>query len=645
MFGLGSSSQLGIGIAIRLNDQFSNNARAVNAQLVALRRNANSAVMGAITDSRNQAAAIAAGGAMITGGLISAAKAGAEFQHVINQVYILGGKGLGRSRSQLAQTAEDLSQMFTSDPTAIAKAMTDNVRAGVTKGLDNMTKYQIAVANATGETLEGEQGVARMLRSIQAQFDIPTENFATVANAMTAGANATQASVYSLGESMQYGGFTAKQFNLTMEETIALFGKMAQVGIQGSSAGTGLTNALMAMAKGLGPFSSKTQKEAWQGMGVDIEVVKGLANQGRMQEIVTIVSNATKTMSAIDRNAVLVKAFNMRGTRAMEAMFDTNNGKTIASIFEEVRQGVAGDLSMVQSKKMTDDLWSDILFFGNAIKRFFIKFSEAAAPALRFFIAGAIKVGKFFGYLLDTPVGKVFATLAIAGTGLITVLFAFRAAALTATIALNGFARNSAVGGFSNLWRAGMGNAGIYGAAGQGRGGLFARNAAGRMTVAAGQTVNWAGRTYRGGQILPTSLATAMGTTAVATRTSAGLLSGIGGSLARMLGPIGVLLTIASVVSALYDWIIKRPDDHKDQDPMLREYYRALDVSYSGRAQSKGYYDEYGRSFSQRNGVSPFKPVTQTININLDGKKAFTESVTTSLEKDLDREFSRSIPH
>jgi hypothetical protein len=52
MLGLGSSAQLGIGIAIALQDQVSGNAARVNAALLNMKKNAHSAVTGAITDYR-----------------------------------------------------------------------------------------------------------------------------------------------------------------------------------------------------------------------------------------------------------------------------------------------------------------------------------------------------------------------------------------------------------------------------------------------------------------------------------------------------------------------------------------------------------------------------------------------------------------
>src|SRR5690606_34860077 len=110
---------------------------------------------------------------------------------------------------------------FTRTPMEIASAMFENIKQGVRGGLEEITKYQIATAVATDEAIGGPNGVAANLLNIMNAFDLPQSKFKDVANAITAVSNATQANVYDLGEAMQYGAFTSKQFGLSMELTLA----------------------------------------------------------------------------------------------------------------------------------------------------------------------------------------------------------------------------------------------------------------------------------------------------------------------------------------------------------------------------------------------------------------------------------------
>src|SRR5690606_3923326 len=103
----------------------------------------------------------------------------------INQVAIVGGKQLGRSRKDLSSFAQEMSAIFPNAPKEIAGAMFENVKAGVTEGLELVTKYQVAVATATNEAIQGEQGVAAGLLGIMNAMNLTTNEFPRVANAVS----------------------------------------------------------------------------------------------------------------------------------------------------------------------------------------------------------------------------------------------------------------------------------------------------------------------------------------------------------------------------------------------------------------------------------------------------------------------------
>jgi TP901 family phage tail tape measure protein len=633
MFGLGSSSQLGIGIAIRLNDQFSGTANRVNQAMVNMRRNANSAVAGATRDYRNQSAAIAFGAAAASASMVQAAKAGAEFQHSINQVYIVGGKSLGKTRDQLTKFSTDFSKAFTSSPTEVAKAMFENVKAGVTTGLEEITKYQIAVATATDEALEGPGGVAQNLLAIMNSMDLPISKFKDIANAVTTAANSSMASVYDIGESMQYAAFTAHQFNVPLEETLSLIAKMSQANIRGSAAGTGINNMFLQMAKGLGPFQTKQQKAAWDMTGLDQKQIRNMAAQGNIFGIIKAVEEATKGMDPISKGGLIPKLFNMRGTKALLGMFDSQNGnKSLADFQKEIKEGVKGDTSMAQAKAMMNDLHSDFKFFQNALHRFRIAFSKAAEPALRVLMRFAGGVVNFISGVLDSPIGKVLAGIAVVATPLVGILFGFRAAALTATMALGAMSRMASVGGFRSLLGSGLGMIGM----GRFGNNQVTRNAAGRFTVPAGNPSNIinprTGMAYKGGQLLSAASLASMGIGSSGVR-GAGLLSGVGSMVGRTI-PIlgGILLGIEALKMFGFKW--EAAQKEKQNDPLINEYYRNLDQMYLGYSRSNSFYNKNNQSLyekRQHNGAN----LNQVININVDGKSSMQQILNQKLEDDL----------
>lgn len=511
---LGSQAQLGIGIAISLNNQFSRHANQINQQLVQMRKNAHAALTATAREYRNQALAVAGIAAGISVGLISFAKEGAAFQHKINQTYIVGGRALGRNRKDLEDYSRQMSRVFTRDPKEVATVLFENVKAGVGKGLEEVTKYQTAVATATDEALGGAEGVGEKLLGIanamglriNEQIDIggkKMSQFARVSNATTAAANATMASVYSIGESMEYFSNTAAIAGMTLEQTLALVGKLSQSKITGSAAGTALNNMVQQLINSVGPFMTKKKSKAWGILGIDPNQIEQMINQGNIFEALSQVDQRSRGLSRTDRLNVFNALFNMRGQRGMVNAF-MGGDKSLADIQKEIESGVRGDVAMVQSKKMMNDLEGDFKFWSNAMAEFKIAFTKSIEPAMRVGVKMATNILRVVTAVVETPVGKFFATLLAVTAPIVAIMFAFRAAVLTATLALRTMGMGAQVGGFRGMAAGLLGGFGGMMTGVNGKGGVGV-NKAGRFYVMAGQTATHAGKTYKAGQILPKS--------------------------------------------------------------------------------------------------------------------------------------------
>ena len=639
MFGLGSSSQLGIGIAIKLNNQFSGEAAKVNQQLLAMRKNANSAVSGAMRDYRNQAASIALAAGAASAGMFRMAEAGAKYGHAINQIFIVGGKEMVKSRAQLDKYAQSMSKMFSLAPEEVASAMFENAKAGVRDNMEEVTKYQIAVATATDEAIGGEEGVANMLLGIAKAMDIPTNHFKDVANAITAVANATLSSVHDLGESMKYGAFTAHQFNLPLTTTLAIFGKLSQVGIRGSMAGTGVNNMLTQMAKGLGPFQTKSQLAAWKMMGLDPKQISAMANSGNIAGVLKAVSDATQNMTPIQKGSIIPKAFNIRGTRAVEGLFDSkNNSESIGSILRAAEAGVKNDIALKQSKAMMNDMYSDFKFLTNAFHRFRISFAKAAEPTLRVLLQVGTKVMGFISSIVDSPIGKVLAGIVAVVAPVIGVMFAFRAALFTATIALRGIAGTASIGGFRGLLGAGLNMVGL--ARFGNKGGNIMKNSAGRYFWPAG-SMSATGEKI-GGRLVGKAALAEMGLAAggaTAAVEGIGILGTISGILGTALPILGGILAAVEVLKAL--GIIGEERQKKNNDPLIAEYYKNLDAAYYGRTNSNRYYLTGGNKMPDPS-HNP-NNLNQQIVINVDGKTQMEKVLQQKMDDTLNSAMNFNI--
>jgi TP901 family phage tail tape measure protein len=653
MFGLGSSTQLGIGIAVRLHDQFSAQAIRINNTLTQMRKNSTSALNTAVNSYRNQAATIAAGAGLIGMGMYRMAEGGAEYQHIINKVAIVGGKDLNKSRADLTKFANTLSQTFTTTPEQIANAMYENVKSGVTGGLEEITRYQAAVATATGEALEGSEGVAEKLLGIMNAMGMSYKEFPRIANATTAVANATISNVTDIGEAMQYAANTAHLAGLSLEQTLTLVGKLSMAKVTGSAAGTAIGNMIDMLQQAVGPMAAPKKTKALRYMGINPQAIRALMNEGRAMEALEAVDAAARKLPRNDQNAMLKELFNRRGGRGIINAFMAGN-KTMQDIRTSAEKGIVGDIAPTQARAMANDLYGEMHLLTNSFHTFRASFVEAVGPTFRVVLAGLAKGLGLVSAFLNTPIGKVMAGLVAVVIPVIAIMFGFRAALLTATIALRGFGALSAVGGFGGLMSGGLGAAGM---AGMGAlGGLIRKNSLGRYAVAAGQTVTMGGKLYTGGQLLPRAGLAAMGIGGAArgaglVSKAAGFFGAAGpwitrglGFMGRMLPIVGAVWTVVDILNIMKDMQAGDEAKTKALDPFTSEYYRNIDLMYMNKTMNKDWYNKAKMSKKEEDRLH----MNQNFQVNIDGVSQVAQTmnavVAMDAMKDLNNKFDFEMP-
>lgn len=632
MLSLGSSSQLGIGISIALQDKFSGTAAKVASNLKSLKNQANEAVTQSMRSYRNNAAGIAAsalGASVAMGSMVEDA---AEFQHRINQVAIVGGAALKNTRKDLAGFAQDMSQIYGRTPTEIASALYENAKAGITTDIKQITRYQLAVATAVGEQLEGPGGVAEKLIGIMNAYDLPTKRFGDIANAMTSVANATVSNVNDIGQAMEYAAFTAKNFNIPFEMTVAMVGKLSQAKIQGSSAGTGINNMLLQLAKSLGPMASKKSQKIWGMLGLDRGEMAGMMNQGNISGVIQALSQATSGMTPVKRTALLSDLFQRRGDRALEGIFGTQNGITVDKLYRGALGDEKRNISQTQSAQAMNDLYGSIKKLKATWEVFKQVLVDGIGPGLRVFLTGLRHLVTVFTFIARTPIGKVLFGLTAVVVPLIGIMFALRAAALTAAIALNGFGMTARAGGFRGLLGAGLDIA-SQGFGGTGSAGVK-YNSLGRAYVGAGQSVSFMGKMFKAGQLLPAAY---MGASGVASGASSaiGLLSKINMGIGKIAGIASTIMIIATVLEAMWSWLHGESADVRRRGEIMNRN--------SGPESRSRFGDRFSvDQLNLRGGWTPSEAaqqkILQTINVNIDGKQAMSQTFDQKMQDQMNNE-------
>lgn len=524
MLGLGSSAQLGIGIAVQLHDQFSNTAKKVNQQLLQMRRNASSLSESAVKDYKNFNTGVAAASGAAAMGMYQMAKSGAELQHRTTQMLVIGGKELNLSGKQLNKITDQVSQNYARQPQEVSDAMLENIRAGLRGNLSMITEYQTALASIVGEQLGGEQGVASKTLGGMIAFDIPQKNFKDFANALGSISNNTKASVYGLGESLEYTAFTARQQNISFKETLAMLGLLSQASIEGSAAGTALNNAILYIGDSLSSLASPKKKAMWGMLGLDRSKMADLFNSGQAGKVISIMNAQAAKLSPIERNAILKNIGNMRGLRAILGLNPSKNGqenKSFEALMKDMDSWMKNDTVRKQAKAATNDEWGEIERFKGAWESFKRDFSTAVGPTLRMLLSGASKFLGFISAFSNTGVGKVFLSLAMVTLPIIGLFATARVALSMFTLGLNNATKMMQLGGGKGIIGGYLGN--MFASLGGGRTGSFAVNKAGRHYVTAGNSVNFGGKVFGPGQLLPKAFG--------ATTATGGALSGLMGGL------------------------------------------------------------------------------------------------------------------
>ncbi len=119
----------------------------------------------------------------------------------------------------------------------------------------------------------GEREVARaaeIASNAMNVFGLSGQQVMTVADALSAAANASSLEVEDLAMSLQYIGPVASQLKIPMEQVVAALAELAQVGIKGDMAGTGIRGMLNSLIS-----PSSVARDAMADLGVEIADTAG----------------------------------------------------------------------------------------------------------------------------------------------------------------------------------------------------------------------------------------------------------------------------------------------------------------------------------------------------------------------------------
>jgi len=268
----------------------------------------------------------------------SAAKVGAGMRQMA-----MGGAGLslmfGYGIKQAANFEQAMSGVQavllktkeeTSDLTAMAKRLgviTAFTATEAAQGMENLARAGFnqeeilgaipGVLNAAAAEGMAVADSASIIANTVRAFGMEASEATHVADVMALVSSRTNTTIAQMGDGMRYAQTQAKNMGISLEETTAMLGMLANAGMQGSIGGTSFTNMLVKMVK-----PSKKSQQMMRELGVSFVTYRDEAGKTRVNLGETMAGIGEAFMSITDpvkKARMAAEIFGIRGQKAAGA--------------------------------------------------------------------------------------------------------------------------------------------------------------------------------------------------------------------------------------------------------------------------------------------------------------------------------------
>lgn len=317
------------------------------------------------------AATAITGTATALGGVATAAiKVGSDFEAQMSRVQAISG-ATGKELEELRSQAVELGADTSFSASEAAQGMENLAAAGFeTNEIMDAMPGLLDLAAASGEDLASSSDIAA---STLRGFGLAAEDAGHVADVLAENANRTNSSVTETGEAMKYIAPLARAAGISLEETAAAIGIMANAGIQGSQAGTTLRGALSRLSK-----PTDDMQQAMDELGVSFYDSKGkmlsLADQ------VGMLQSAMEGMTDEQKNNYLVTLYGQEALSGMLALINEGPGslESLTAAYEEC-DGAA----QTAATTMQDNLKGAVEELSGSAESLGIVFYDSVAGSLK----------------------------------------------------------------------------------------------------------------------------------------------------------------------------------------------------------------------------------------------------------------------
>lgn len=406
------AGQLEIGIALVLQDRFSNQAREASGVIRQLHRdakmatNANLQAVNTIATSGNEFA-----NRMITG-LTRAVTEGSNFVDLMTTVKAIT-QSTNSQMEILGDTAQTLGLKTMFDSQEIASGMKYLAMAGNSMEEINDMIYGAAyVAGAAGMELGGKGGAADVITNVMRTFSMEGKNAAMViGDQLTKAALSSNVSISDLAETIKYSGADMVTLGQTLPQVAAMAGTLGNAGIQASMAGTALSNMARYLNKSISTPGYKGAKVlASIGLGVQ-DFVNQRGEIIDMGLALGKIQDAMEGLAPFEKSRIMNEIFGVRGMRAGVAMMNhLEDYQRLLNLIVTESQGTAESLTAERMSRIAGSI--DAMM--NSFENLRTTFTEAVEPILSPVFKAIGAVMGLVRSIIDTPViGPLIAGLTV----------------------------------------------------------------------------------------------------------------------------------------------------------------------------------------------------------------------------------------
>lgn len=318
-------------------------------------------------------------------------KVGNEFQAQMSRVQAISG-ATGDQLDKMKGQAIQLGAQTAFSAKEAAQGMENLASAGfqVNEIMAAMPGVLDLAAISGGDVAASSEAMASSLRA----FGLEAAQAGHVADVFARAAADTNAETGDMAEAMKYVAPVAHAMGLSLEETAASIGIMADAGIKGSQAGTTLRGALSRIAK-----PTKAMTKSMEELGVSFYDANG--NMIPLREQIGQLQSATAGLTQEERNRHLVTLYGQESLSGMLALLDAGPEKLDKMTQSLINSdGAAAQMAAT----MQDNLASKIEQMFGAMESAGIIIQQILEPMLAKVVGGITRLIEAFVNM--SPIGQ-----------------------------------------------------------------------------------------------------------------------------------------------------------------------------------------------------------------------------------------------